>query len=83
MNLQYTMKTSYSIGDRLINNNYAGPSNLSDTLIDQIPFVALQMCLDDSFISEVAPNYTSEQTVTVSRSITQHITISFPICLPM
>lgn len=65
VNLRYTIKTSYAIGSSLIDSNYAAPSNFSDILINNIPFVALQTCVDDSFISQVASNYTPKQTVMV------------------
>ncbi|XP_012253261.2 phospholipid-transporting ATPase ABCA1-like isoform X1 [Athalia rosae] len=55
-NLVYTMKTSRRIESRLITADFRSPSTASDALILEIPFVALQMCLDDSFIYEVVPS---------------------------
>ncbi|XP_046465259.1 phospholipid-transporting ATPase ABCA3 isoform X1 [Neodiprion pinetum] len=59
-NLVYTMKTSRSLKSSLVDSDYGMPSTVADTLIDEIPFVALQMCVDDSFISRVAPAYAEQ-----------------------
>lgn len=64
-NLIYTIKTSLRVGTSLISTDYGGPSTLADALITSIPFVSLQMCVDDSYISVISSDYTSEQAALV------------------
>lgn len=65
-NLVYTIKSSLRIQASLVSPDYGGPSAVADALINSIPFVSLQMCVDDSYISEISSDYTAEQAALVT-----------------
>jgi hypothetical protein len=56
--LEYTIRTSYAIPNVLYKIENQGPikTTLEHAFIDVIPFVQLQLCLDESFIKMKAPN---------------------------
>ncbi|XP_025602069.2 phospholipid-transporting ATPase ABCA1-like [Athalia rosae] len=62
-NLVYTLRSVYEISD-LFEINMGYPGHEADQLVRRIPLALLQMCLDDRFIVEVAPNTNFQQSVT-------------------
>lgn len=54
--LDYTIRSSQQIQNKLYSHDSDELSTASDRLIQHIPIVPLQMCLDDAFIDLAAPN---------------------------
>lgn len=52
--LSYTIRSSDPIPNKLFDHDSNGYSVASDILIQKIPVVTLQMCLDDAFIDKAA-----------------------------
>lgn len=67
--LEYTIRTSYAIPNILYKVENQGPVQitLEHAFIDVIPFVQLQLCLDESFIKMKAPNPAFKSQVSIQQ----------------
>ncbi|XP_048510196.1 phospholipid-transporting ATPase ABCA3-like isoform X2 [Athalia rosae] len=63
----YTIRSSQPIPDKLFEFGSESFSTASDALIEAIPVVPLQMCLDNGFIARVAPYDSKKPTVFIRK----------------
>ncbi|XP_011496889.1 PREDICTED: ATP-binding cassette sub-family A member 1-like [Ceratosolen solmsi marchali] len=67
--LEYTIRTSYAIPNVLYKIENQGPIKiaLEHAFIDVIPFIQLQLCLDESFIKMKAPNAAFKSKISIQK----------------